>query len=141
MPAALLAQGRTAIRDALKTLITHIVVSDASDAFVDTQTGINPTTNKSVAVAASTEVNVDGDTFDATCTIDGTTTMTNKNITSIGVAKGTAVMQAAAGTGTLYGSPTVGTDCLSRTVRTMSIGVQSGDSFVVGVRGKVEDNS
>jgi len=40
MPAAILTQGVTAIRDQLSTLITHVTFSDATAAFAAGQTGI-----------------------------------------------------------------------------------------------------
>jgi len=142
MPAALLTQGITAIRDSLSTLITHVTFSDATLAFSAAHTGINATdTNKSVLVKAATDTVIDAATIDSLVTIDGTTEFTSKSIFSIGVSKGLAVLQTALGTGTGYGSPTVGTDTLSRTVRTLAIGVQPGDSYSLGIRSTVTDQS
>ena len=144
MAAALLDQGKTSIRDSLKTLVTHVVVSDDSTAFAGTQTGINPSAGStSTHVEASTEADVDSSTFDATITITGATEFTNKSIMSIGVAKGTAIRSATGAGGSHTGGGTVGTDTISRTVRSagLGIGVQSGDTFTVGVRCAVQDNS
>lgn len=142
MSAAILNQGKTAIRDSLKTLITHVVVSDDSAVFGGTQTGINPTAGStSTHVEAATDTDVDGNTFDSTITITGASEFTNKSILSIGVAKGTAIRSATGSGGTHTGSGTVGTDTLSRSVRTLGIGVQDGDTFTIGVRSQVQDNS
>ena len=142
MPAALLTQGVSAIRDSLSTLITHVTFSDATAAFGAGHTGINATdTNKSVLVKAATDTVIDAATIDSLVTIDGTTEFTGKQIFSIGVSKGLGVLQTALGTGTGYGSPTIGSDTLSRTVRSLSIGVQSGDSYTLGIRSTVTDQS
>lgn len=142
MPAAILDQGKTAIRDSLKALITHVVVSDDQTAFAANQTGINPGgAATSTHVEAATDADVDSSTFDSTITITGATEFTNKVIYSIGVAKGTAVRSAAGSGGTHSGGGTVGTDTLTRSVRTLGIGVQDGDTFTLGVRSQVQDNS
>ena len=39
---AILDQGETAIRDAVKSLVTHVVISDDTTTFASTHTGINP---------------------------------------------------------------------------------------------------
>lgn len=141
--AAILDQGKTAIRDQLSTLITHVVVSDDNTAFSAAHTGINPAAGStSTHVETATDANVDANTFDATITITGASEFTNKNIYAIGVAKGAAVRSATGAGGAHTGVPgTVGTDCLTRSVRTLPIGVQSGDTFTLGVRVLVEDNS
>lgn len=142
MAAAILTQGISAIRDSISTLITHVTFSDATVAFSAAHTGINATdANKSVLVKAATDTVIDSATIDSLVSIDGTTEFTGKSITSIGVSKGTAVLQTALGTGTGYGAPTVGTDTLSRTVRTLGIGVQSGDSYSLGIRSAITDQS
>lgn len=142
MANALLNQGKTSIRDSLKTLITHITVSDDNQAFALTDTGINPAAGStSTHVEASSEADVDGNTFDSTITITGASEFTDKSIFAIGVAKGTAIRQATGAGGTHTGGGTVGTDTISRSVRTLGIGVQSGDTFTVGVRVQVQDNS
>lgn len=142
MAAAILVQGKTAIRDALKTLITHVCVSDDTTAFADTQTGINPNgTGTSTHVETATDADVDGNTFDSTITITGASEFTDKSIFSIGVAKGSAIRQATGSGGTHTGGGTVGTDTLTRAVRALGIGVQSGDTFTIGVRSQVQDNS
>lgn len=124
--AALLTQGRTAIRDSLKTLISHVGIATDQTAFSAAQTALDPANGGSgnYLIKASTEANVDGDTFDATMTVNGDTEFTGKTIWTIGVLNGSTR-----------------TDALSRTVRSQGIGVQAGDSYTVGVRVKVEDNS
>lgn len=141
MAAAILDQGKTSIRDSLKTLITHVAVSDDDTAFSATQTGINPDNTKSTHVETATDADVDGNTFDSTITITGASEFTDKSIFAIGVAKGSAIRQASGGTGTHTGGGTNGTDLLTRSVRTLGIGVQSGDTFTIGVRVQVQDNS
>ncbi len=123
---AILAKGRTAMRDALKTLISHVGVSTDTTAFADGQTTIDPSGTATTVIKTSTEVNVDGSTFDATMTVDGTadTTLQGKFINTVGVLNGPA-----------------NTDVLTRTVRSVGIGVQVGDVFQVGVRAAVQDNS
>jgi len=142
MPIALLNQGKTSIRDSLKTLVTHVVVSDDSAAFAVTQTGINPTAAAtSTHVEAATDTDVDTNTFDSTITITGATEFTDKSIFSIGLAKGLAIRSATGAGGIHTGGGTVGIDTISRSVRTLAIGVQSGDTFTLGVRVQVQDNS
>lgn len=142
MSAAILDQGKTAIRDALKTLITHVVLSDDTTAFSSSQTGINPgAAATSTHVEAATDSDVDGSTFDSTITVNGASEMTGKFIQSIGVAKGTAIRAATGSGGTHTGGGTVGTDCLTRSVRSLGIGVESTDTYTIGVRTAVEDNS
>ncbi len=120
---AILARGRTAMRDALKTLITHVGISTASDAFADGQTVIDPTAGTNL-IKTSTETDVDGNTFDATMTVTGATEFTNLTIRTIGVLNGG-----------------LRTDILTRTVRALGIGVQDGDVYTVGVRVAVQDSS
>lgn len=142
MAAALLQQGRTAIRDSLSTLITHVTVTDDSAAFALAQTGINPTAAAtSTHVEAATDTTVDVDTIDSTITITGATEFTNLSIRSIGVARGSAIRSATGAGGTHTGGGTVGTDTLSRSVRTLGIGVESTDTYTLSVRTRVADNS
>lgn len=142
MPNALLNQGKSSIRDSLKTLVTHVCVSDDSTAFALTHTGINPgAAATSTHVEASTDTDVDANTFDSTITITGSTEFTDKSILSIGVAKGLGVRQAAGSGGSHTGGGVVGTDTISRSVRTLGIGVQTGDTMTIGVRVQVQDNS
>lgn len=142
MALAFLNQGKTSVRDSLKVLVSHVTGSDDNTAFLANHTGINPAgAATSTIVKTSTNVNVDANTFDATITIDGTTEFTNKNLLAIGVAKGLGVRQVAGSGGTHTGGGTVGTDTISRSVRTFGIGVQSGDIFTVGNRLEVQDNS
>lgn len=142
MSAAILAQGSTAIRDALKALITHVVLSDDTAGFSTAQMGINPTAGTtSTHVEAATDADVDGATFDSTIVVNGASEMTNKYIQSIGVSKGTAIRAAAGSGGTHTGGGTVGTDTLTRSVRSLGIGVESTDTYTIGVRTQVQDNS
>jgi hypothetical protein len=138
---AILNQGKTAIRDSLKTLITHVGVSDDNAAFSLTHTGIDPTANKSTHVGGSTDTDVDGNTFDSTITITGASQFTDKSIFAIGVASGVGIRQNTGGTGTHTGGSVQGTALITRSVRTLGIGVQSGDTFTIGVRVQVQDNS
>ena len=144
MSIAILTQGKTAIRDSLKTLVTHLVVSDDSQAFAVGDTGINPAAGStSTHVEASSEADVDASTFDASITITGSSEHTGKVINAIGLAKGTAIRQATGAGGTHTGGGTVGTDTISRSLRSagLGIGVQSGDTFTLTVRVAVADNS
>jgi uncharacterized protein (UPF0261 family) len=142
MAAAILDQGKTAIRESLKALVSHVAVSDDNTAFSSTQTGINPNaTGTSTHVEAATDSDVDANTFDATITITGSSEFTDKSIYAIGVAQGLGVRSATGSGGTHTGGGTVGTDLLTRAVRTLPIGVQSGDTFTLGVRLQVQDNS
>lgn len=126
MAAAFLDQGKTAIRDSLKVLVTHVGVSTDSTAFAGTQTRLDPsgTAVNLIKAASKADSGAAGDQFDATIVITGSAEFTNQTIRTIGVLKG--------------GAPT---DALSRSVRTAGIGVQAGDVFTIGARLKVEDNS
>lgn len=138
---AILTQGETAIRDSLKTLVTHVAVSDDTTAFSAAHTGINPGVAAfSSHLETSTESDVGTDGFDAVGTITGTSEFTGKTIFSIGVGKGTGC-RVTGGTGTHTGGMTVGTDLLTRTVRSLGIGVIAGDVFTIGCRIVVDDNS
>ena len=142
--AAILNQGKTSIRDSLKTLVTHIVVSDDGQAFAAGDTGINPAAGStSTHVEAATDADVDASTFDSTITITGASEFTGKSIMAIGLAKGTAIRQATGSGGTHTGGGTVGTDTLSRSVRSagLGIGIQSGDTATLSIRVQVQDNS
>jgi len=142
MPLAILNQGKTAIRDSLKILITHVCVSDDNSVFDVTQTGINPAAAAtSTHVEAATDTDVDGNTFDSTITIDGSTEFTDKYIYAIGVAKGLGIRAATGSGGVHTGGGVVGTDTLTRSVRNLGIGIESTDLMTVGVRTEVQDNS
>jgi uncharacterized cupin superfamily protein len=148
MAAAITTQGQTFIRDTLKAAFTHVVISDDTTVFAVGNTGVNPgagTTSTHASAATKTDVGTDSEDF--TFVLDGTSFFTNKVINSIGVTKGTAVRQAT-GTGGTHtvqpsGATTVGNDTITRSLRAsgLGIGVQSGDTFTVGVRSKSEDNS
>jgi hypothetical protein len=124
--AAILTQGLTTIRDALKTSFSpQIGLSDDSVAFSAAQTTLNPTGGTTVTlIQASTHANVNATTWTSTVTVNGTTQLTGKNIYTIG-----ACLTSAA------------TSAQSRTVRTNPIGVQAGDLFTIGIQGAVTDQS
>lgn len=122
--AAILNQGKTAIRDQLKTLITYVGVSTDDTAFSATQTAIDPSAAGTNLIKSSSETNVDDYTFDAQITIDGDSEFTDNSINTISILDGSTR-----------------TDALTRSVRTQAIGVQAGDSFTIGVRVQVQDNS
>lgn len=125
MAAAILNQGKTAIRDALKTLVTHVGVTTDATAFSATQTTLNPGGGTNlIKAAAKTDTGANNDQFDATITITGATEFTGLTINTIGILSGAAA-----------------TNALSRSVRSAGIGVQSGDVFTIGVRVLVQDNS
>lgn len=152
MPAAIVDNGKTAIRDRLKPntglpttgLVTHVAVSDDTTAFATGQNTVNPAVGTtSTHAETATNADVDASTFDATITITGSTEFTGKVINTIALTKGVAARSASTGTHT--GAPlTAGTtDLLSRSVRSagLGIGVQSGDTLVIGARVQVQDNS
>lgn len=124
MAASLLTQGVTAIRDNLKTLVTHVGVATDQTSFSVSQTALDPANAGASErlIKTSSEANVDASTFDASMSIDGDSEFTNQTIWTVGVLDGSAR-----------------TDALSRTVRTQGIGVQAGDSFTIGVRVVVSD--
>ena len=129
MAAAILTQGLTAIVSSVSSLVTYVAVSDDSTAFAVGQTVANPAagTTTVLALAASTTV-VNATTVNKTVTITGATQFTNKNIYAICAAKGSLVTGA-------------GTDTLTRSVRSLPIGVQTGDVFSIGVQLGVADAS
>lgn len=126
MAAAILTQGLTVIRDALKTTLTNIGVATDATAFVVSQTALDPANAgaANLLIKTATNTNVDTQTYDATMTIDGTTEMTGKTIFTIGILNGA-----------------LRTNAVSRSVRTQGIGVQTGDSFTIGIRVKTQDDS
>lgn len=126
MSAAILNQGKTAIRDSLKTLVTYVGLSTDSTAFSATQTALNPSGSGTNLIKAATNTNSgsNNDQFDATITVNGTTEFTGLVINTISIQNGSAAANA-----------------LSRSVRTAGIGVQAGDSFTIGIRVLVQDNS
>lgn len=126
MAAAILTEGKTEIRNALKTLVTHIGLSTDTTAFNVAQTELDPANvgASNNLIKASAEADVDAFTFDATITVDGTTELTGKAVATISL---------------MYGATR--TSPISRTVRSQTIGIQAGDSFTIGIRVTVEDNS
>lgn len=126
MPDAILTIGLTAIRDALKTLISHVGIATDQTGFDLAQVAVDPANGgaANVLIKASAEANVDAVTFDATISVSGDTEFTNKTIWTIGVLNGA-----------------LRTNPLTRTVRSQGIGVQAGDVYTIGVRVVVEDNS
>lgn len=123
MALAILNQGKLAIRNSLKALVTHGAVSTDTTAFSLTQTTVNPGGGTNL-IKTATNTDVDNNTFDSQITIDGTTEFTGQNINTISALNGAAA-----------------TNALTRIVRTGPIGVQSGDVFTVGSRIQVQDNS
>lgn len=121
MAASLLQQGSQAIRDALKSLVSHVGISTDSTAFADTQTTLSPGGGTNI-IKASTEADVDYRTFDASATI--TSTDGTGSFRTVGVLNGAAA-----------------TNALSRSVRTNGIGIDTGDTYVVTVRVRVTDAS
>lgn len=122
MAAAILNQGKTAIRDSLKTLVTHVGLSTDATAFAATQTALNPSGSGTNIIKAATKTDVAFDTADATITVtsaDGT-----GNFATVSVQNGSAASNA-----------------LTRSVRASTIGIQAGDTYTVAVRFAVQDNS
>lgn len=141
MAAAILNQGKTSVRDFLKTVVTHVCVSDDNTAFDGAQTAINPAAGTtSTHVEAASNVDVDAFTFDSSITINGASEFTNKIIYAIGVSKGLGILDSA-GTGTHTGGGIIGTDLITRSVRTLGIGIEATDTMTIGVRTQVQDNS
>ena len=129
MSAAVLNQGLTSIRDALKTLFSpYVFVSDDSTAFSATQTSGNPAGGSTVFLAKSATIaNVDGKTYTATISVGGgDATIVGKSIYTVGASLGVTNTQAQ-----------------SRTVRGagLGIGVQTGDAYTIGIQVAVADNS
>lgn len=124
---ALLNQGKTQIRDTLKTLVSHVGVSTDATAFAATQTTLNPGGGTNL-IKTSTETNVTvastDDAFDATMTINGTSEFTGLSIRTVGLLNGS-----------------VAASCMLRRVRTAGIGVEAGDTFTIGIRLQVTDAS
>lgn len=117
-------------------------VSTDNTAFSISQTGINPAAGStSTHVEAETTTTVDADTVDCTITITGATEFTNLSILAIGVAKGLGVRSATGSGGTHTGGGIVGTDTISRAVRSLGIGVESTDTYTLSVRVRVSDAS
>lgn len=124
MTAAILTQGSTSIRDSLKTLFTHVGISTDSTAFAVGQTAINPSGAGTNLIKTATKTDVNATTFDATMSIDGTTEFTGLTAMTISLLVGSAR-----------------TNASTRSVRSVGIGVQAGDSFAIGIRVAVADNS
>jgi len=127
VPLAILDIGKTNLRDAIRGVagnaVSHVGVSTASDAFAAAQTALDPTAGTNLIKAATFTV-VAFDTLDCTMSVNGTTEFTGLTIRTIGMLKGATR-----------------TDVISRSVRAAGIGVQAGDTFTIGVRYQVADNS
>lgn len=123
---ALQTQGITALRDAVKTICTNVAVATDQTAFAVGQTAVDPANAgaANILIQAATNANVDFQTFDSTMSINGTTQFTGLQIWTISLLNGA-----------------LRTNSLSRIVRTVSIGVQSGDTFTIGTRVKVQDDT
>lgn len=132
MALAILAQGKTSIRNNLKSIFTSIGVSDDSVAFNVAQTTVNPTGGSTTAlVKTATQTDqtaIDAFTTDYTITLDASvdTTFVGKVINTISICTGN-----------------VATAAISRIVRAtgLGIGFTTGDVYTVGVRAIVQDNS
>lgn len=123
MAQALLTQGLTALRDALKATVTNVGISTDGTAFAVGQTAINPSGTGTNLIKAATNTNVDSATFDATMTINGSSEFTGSTFQTVSLLNGSLASNA-----------------ISRTLRS-GVGVQAGDSFTVGIRVTVQDNS
>lgn len=122
----LFSTGLTAIRNSLKTLVTHVGVATDQTVFSSTQIVIDPANAgaANLLIKTATKTDVDFQTFDATITVTGSSEFTGKTIWTISPCNGSAR-----------------TDALGRIVRTAGIGVQSGDVATVGIRWKNEDTT
>lgn len=122
---AILTQGKTAIRDQLAALITHVGLSTDTTAFAAGQTTLSPAGGSpTVLIKTPTETVVDAATIDYSIAVNGDSEFTGATIFTIGLMQGASPSQV-----------------LSRSVRSQGIGVQAGDSFDVGIRLTVEDNT
>lgn len=128
-------QGRDIIRKAMKgtagNSVSHVGVATDTTAFNDSQTVLDPANGGAAnfLIKAATATDADAGSppdiqTDFTISINGDTEMTNKNISTLGLQKGSAR-----------------TDNISRTVRSNPIGVQAGDLYTIGVRAVVIDAS
>lgn len=121
--AAIHQQGRTDIKEFLRSLITHVGVSTDQTAFSDGDTDLSPGGGTDLILAA-TQTTVDANTDDYTINVTSGNYGGN-TIYTIGAQKGAT-----------------SAENLSRSVRTNGIGVEaSGDDFTVGVRFSASDQS
>jgi hypothetical protein len=124
MPRAILDVGLTDLRNAIKARWTHVGVATDTTAVAAAQTTLDPAnggaTNLLIKPAAWADV--DATTADATITINGTTEMTGKTISTEGLLTGSAR-----------------TTAVARVVRPVAIGVMAGDTFTIGLRVRVSD--
>lgn len=122
--AAIHNQGLNKILVQLRTLVSHVGVSTNNTAYSTADTRLNPGATGTNQITAATNTNVDNDTDDYTISVTSGTFGGN-NIYTIGAMDGATA-----------------TDNVSRSVRTNPIGVEAaGDSFTVGVRLSVSDQS
>lgn len=119
---AMLTQGLTAARDALKTLVTHVGISTDNTAFSAAQTRLDPSAAGTNQIEASTEADVDAVTFDASINVTGAEV--TGSFFTVGILDGSAA-----------------TDALSRSVRTNAIGIDADDVYDIAVRVSVADNT
>lgn len=130
MSAAILDQGKTNLRDALRgvagNFISHVGLATDATVFAANQTTVDPANAgaANLLIKAATFTVVDASTIDALISVDGTTELTGKQIATISLCKGATR-----------------TDAITRSVRSQTIGVQAGDVFNVGARYAVQDNS
>ncbi len=121
--AAIHNEGLNKILVHLRTLVTHVGVSTDSTAFGTGDTDLSPGAGTDLILSA-TNANVDNDTDDYTISVTSANFGGN-TIFTIGAMDGAT-----------------STDSVSRSVRTNGIGVEAaGDSFTVGVRLSVSDQS
>lgn len=125
---AILTQGITDIREAVRTLVTHVGVATDATTFAAAQTAIDPANAGSTnyLIKPATKTVIDFQTMDYTMTIDGNTEFTNKSIMTISILKGA-----------------LRTNAITRSVRGagLGIGVQAGDLLTVGVRDRTQDDT
>lgn len=121
---AILNQGLTKIRDALKSRVTHVGASTDATAFSAGQTSLSPGGGTNAIKASSPEDNVDFRTVDFSTTINGDVELTGLTIRTVGILDGSAA-----------------TSAISRTVVTPGVGVQAGDALGVVVRARASDQT
>lgn len=120
---AYLQQGLTAIRNSIKSLITHVGVTDDGAAFNAEHTTLNPTGAPTTNfIGAATKTDVDFQTADYSFVVTSAN-FGGKFIRAIGVLSGSAA-----------------TAALSRAVRTLALGVEAAnDTLTIAVRIKDQD--
>lgn len=116
-------KGRTAIRDFLEGLFTHVGLAEDTTAFNDSQTVLNPGGGTSY-IAAATASNVDADTNDYAITVTSAQ-YGDVDVATVGLNNGSAV-----------------DDTISRQVRSRTIGIEAAnDQLTIAVRVQTQDAS